>query len=60
MMIIQDHVLKGGMLLEGRKRKKEKSEYEKEMLKALNTSYDHTSKEYIEPLADFVLGEERR
>lgn len=42
------------------KRKKEKSEYEKEMLKALNTSYDHTSKEYIEPLADFVLGEERR
>ena len=25
MMIIQDHVLKGGMLLEGRKRKKEKS-----------------------------------
>ena len=38
------------------KRKKEKSEYEKEMLKALNTSYDHTSKEYIEPLADFVLG----
>ena len=23
-------------------------------------NYDHTSKEYNEPLADFVLGEERR
>lgn len=42
------------------KRKKEKSEYDKEMLNALATSYDHSSKEYIEPLIAYISGEENR
>ena len=36
------------------KRKKEKSEYEKAMEKALGHSYDLSSKEYIKPLVSYV------
>ncbi len=39
------------------KGKKEKTEYEKAMAKALNTSYDHSSRENIKPLIAFAWGE---
>ncbi len=36
------------------KRKKEKNEYEKAMAQALGSSYDFSSKEYIQPLVSFM------
>lgn len=41
------------------KRKKDKSEYEKAMEKALGNSYDLSSKEYIVPLVSYVRKGER-